>query len=94
MKYFPFFFKLDIQDCLIIGGGDVAERKADLLIKAKAKITLVAPKISDYILGLEKEKKLDNVLKKLDSMSSKVVKMSNDLSSLNLEKNQLSLNKK
>ncbi len=59
MKYFPFFFKLDIQDCLIIGGGDVAERKADLLIKAKAKITLVAPKISDYILGLEKEKKLD-----------------------------------
>ena len=33
MKYFPFFFKLDIQDCLIIGGGDVAERKADLLIK-------------------------------------------------------------
>lgn len=58
MKYFPFFFKLNVQDCLIIGGGDVAERKADLLIKAKAKITLVAPEISDYILGLEKEKKL------------------------------------
>ncbi len=58
MKYFPFFFKLNSQNCLIIGGGDVAERKVDLLIKAKAKITLVAPKISDYILALEKEKKI------------------------------------
>ena len=38
---------------------------------------------------VEKEKKLDNVLKKLNSMSNKVLKMNNDIDSLNLEKNQL-----
>jgi len=58
MKYFPFFLKLSEQSCLVIGGGDVAERKVDLLIKADAQITLIAPEISDHILSLEKEKKL------------------------------------
>ena len=38
---------------------------------------------------LEKEKKLENVLKKLKIMSNKVIKMNNDINSLNLEKNQL-----
>ena len=57
MKYFPFFLKLSEQSCLVIGGGDVAERKVDLLIKADAQITLIAPEISDHILSLEKEKK-------------------------------------
>ncbi|MED5430409.1 MAG: siroheme synthase CysG [Pseudomonadota bacterium] len=66
MKYFPFFFKLDNQNCLIIGGGDVAERKADLLIKANANITLIAPEISDYLLNLEKEKKISCQKEKYD----------------------------
>ncbi len=39
--------------------------------------------------NLEKEKKLEGVLKKLNSMSDKVGKMNNDIKSLNLEKNQL-----
>ena len=38
---------------------------------------------------LEKEKKLENVLKKLNTMSNRVAKMSNDINSLHLEKNQL-----
>ena len=38
---------------------------------------------------LEKEKKLENVLKKLNTMSNRVFKMNNDINSLNLEKNQL-----
>ncbi|MEC7832877.1 MAG: siroheme synthase CysG [Pseudomonadota bacterium] len=66
MKYFPFFFKLDNQNCLIIGGGDVAERKVDLLIKANANITLIAPEISDYLLNLEKEKKISCQKEKYD----------------------------
>jgi len=38
---------------------------------------------------VEKEKKLELVLKKLSTMSNRVVKMNNDIDSLNLEKNQL-----
>ena len=54
MKYFPFFLQLDQLPCLIIGGGSVAERKLDLLIKAKADITVISIEFSDYILDLAK----------------------------------------
>ena len=43
---------------------------------------------------MQKEKKLDNILKKLNLMSGQVVKMNKDINSLNLEKNQLIREKK
>ena len=55
MKYFPFFLQLDKLPCLIVGGGDVAERKIDLLIKANADITIVSIDFTDYILELAKK---------------------------------------
>ncbi len=56
MKYFPFFVNLSKKNVLLIGGGDIAERKVDLLIKVNAKITLVAPNFTDYIQDLAKQK--------------------------------------
>jgi uroporphyrin-III C-methyltransferase/precorrin-2 dehydrogenase/sirohydrochlorin ferrochelatase len=46
MEYLPIFIDLKQQECLVIGGGDIAARKASLLIKAQAKVTLVAPALS------------------------------------------------
>ena len=46
MKYLPLFIDLKDRPCLIIGGGEVAARKANLLIQANAKVTIVSPKIS------------------------------------------------
>ena len=54
MKYFPFFLQLNKLPCLIVGGGSVAERKLDLLIKANADITVISLDFSDYILELSK----------------------------------------
>ena len=54
MKYFPFFLQLEKLPCLIVGGGSVAERKLDLLIKASADITIVSVDFTDYILELAK----------------------------------------
>ena len=54
MKYFPFFLQLDQLPCLIVGGGSVAERKLDLLVKAKADITVISLEFSDYIRDLAK----------------------------------------
>lgn len=42
MKSFPFFFKLENLACLVVGGGEGARHKANLLHKAGADITLVA----------------------------------------------------
>ena len=52
MKYFPFFMELSKQPVLLVGGGEVAERKLDLLLKANAKLTIVSPEFTDYISEL------------------------------------------
>ena len=52
MNTFPLFFKLEDRKVLIVGGGDVALRKADLLSRAGARITILAPHISDEIQAL------------------------------------------
>ena len=57
MKYFPFFLQLEKLPCLVVGGGSVAERKLDLLIKANADITVVSSDFTDYVLELSKSHK-------------------------------------
>ena len=52
MNTFPLFFKLDNRKVLIVGGGDVALRKADLLSRAGANITVVAPDICAELQAL------------------------------------------
>ena len=54
MKYFPFFLQLNKLPCLVVGGGSVAERKLDLLVKANADITVISLDFSGYILELSK----------------------------------------
>jgi len=45
MNYFPAFFDLSAQKVLIVGGGEVALRKLELLSRTGAKVTVVAPRI-------------------------------------------------
>ena len=61
MKYFPFFLQLEKLPCLIVGGGSVAERKLDLLIKASADITIVSVDFTDYILEDWESKEEGNI---------------------------------
>jgi uroporphyrin-III C-methyltransferase/precorrin-2 dehydrogenase/sirohydrochlorin ferrochelatase len=45
MKYLPIFLNIKDKLCLVVGGGDVATRKAGLLLEAGAKVRVVAPHI-------------------------------------------------
>ena len=44
--YLPLLFKEGLR-CLIVGGGEVASRKIDILLDIPCDITIVAPQISD-----------------------------------------------
>lgn len=45
MAYFPMFVSLENKKCVIIGGGKVAARKAETLVKFGADVTVIAPEI-------------------------------------------------
>ena len=49
MKYLPVFLKLEGRPCLVVGGGKVAARKVAMLLRAGAKISLVAPALCDEL---------------------------------------------
>lgn len=46
MDYLPIFLNIKEQRCLVVGGGDVATRKATMLLRAGAQVHVVAPAIS------------------------------------------------
>jgi uroporphyrin-III C-methyltransferase/precorrin-2 dehydrogenase/sirohydrochlorin ferrochelatase len=45
MEYLPIFLRLQNAPCLVVGGGAVAARKVGLLLKAGARVTVVAPEL-------------------------------------------------
>ncbi|HET8731677.1 MAG TPA: NAD(P)-dependent oxidoreductase, partial [Moraxellaceae bacterium] len=45
MDYLPIFLNLREQRCLVVGGGDVALRKATMLLRAGGQVHVVAPVI-------------------------------------------------
>lgn len=52
MKYFPIFVDAQHIHCLVVGAGEVAARKCELLLKTPAKITIVAPWVCDTVKKL------------------------------------------
>lgn len=49
MDYFPIFVRLANEPVLVIGGGEVAARKIELLLRSGAKVTVVAPALIDSL---------------------------------------------
>lgn len=53
MDYFPLFIKLKNQPCLVVGAGDIAARKIELLGRSGAQITVVAEQFGDSVLAMQ-----------------------------------------
>ena len=58
MPYFPLFVDLTDKCILVVGGGKVATHKVKKLLQFGAKITVVAPKVSNELKKLQKEGKI------------------------------------
>ncbi|GBU20671.1 hypothetical protein R80B4_00550 [Fibrobacteres bacterium R8-0-B4] len=48
-SFFPLFIDLNGKKILIVGGGNVAERRLKVLASFGASITVISPKITEYI---------------------------------------------
>ena len=49
MDFFPIFLNIRNRNCLVVGGGEIAARKVELLLKANALITVISPNLCEAL---------------------------------------------
>ena len=57
-SYYPIMLKIEGKPCKVIGGGRVAERKINTLLKHGADVTLISPKITEGLSMLVEKGKI------------------------------------
>ena len=55
MKYYPIFLDIRGKICVIVGGGEVAARKAERLLDCDAKVFIISPKLSPALAALKEK---------------------------------------
>jgi uroporphyrin-III C-methyltransferase/precorrin-2 dehydrogenase/sirohydrochlorin ferrochelatase len=63
MDFLPIFANVRNKLCLVVGGGDVAKRKASVLLDAGAKVRVVAPEIDSELSAL---KNVESIVARFD----------------------------
>ncbi|WP_386687089.1 MULTISPECIES: siroheme synthase CysG [unclassified Lonepinella] len=61
MNYFPFFAELKNRPVLVVGGGSVALRKIEALLKANASIKVVAERLNSAVQNLKDLGKIEHI---------------------------------
>ena len=67
MDHLPVFINLRQKPCLVVGGGVIALRKVNLLLKAQAKIKCISPEFCSGLIDLSKNNALDLIEKHFES---------------------------
>jgi len=63
MGYYPVFLELAGRRCVVIGGGAVAERKVEGLLRSQAAITVISPRQTKLLKTWAGEKKIDVIVR-------------------------------
>ncbi|HAH20523.1 MAG: hypothetical protein A2Y00_05020 [Omnitrophica WOR_2 bacterium GWF2_43_52] len=58
MRYYPILLDLKGKECVVVGGGSVAQRKVYALLKAGARVKVISPKLTKGLRELKKKKKI------------------------------------
>ena len=92
MNYLPIFIDIKQQPCLVVGGGDIAYRKINLLLKADAAVTCVSKECCDGIVQLVQSNKITHIEKAFevtDINSQVLIVSATDDSTLNAHVSEL-----
>lgn len=71
MDHLPIFVNIRKKPCIVIGGGDIALRKINLLLKAKAKVYCLSPVFCKGIKNLSKDGHITLINKSFDQTDIK-----------------------
>jgi siroheme synthase-like protein len=58
MSYFPIYLEMTGRRCLVVGGGEVAERKIASLLESRAEVTVISPDASETITRWSKKQSI------------------------------------
>ena len=86
MRYLPIWLDVKDKDCLMVGGGEVAARKAEMLLKSGALLTVVAPKLGVNLQNLVdagQVQHLERVFEQADLQGKRLVVAATDIESVN-----------
>ncbi len=53
--YYPIFLNIQGKKCVVVGGGEVAERKARALVEQGASVTVISARVSDGLTQLAEQ---------------------------------------
>ncbi len=60
-SFYPAFINLNGKDCIVVGGGRIAERKVLTLIKCGARVKVISPSLTNRLEKLKKKGKIDHI---------------------------------
>jgi uroporphyrin-III C-methyltransferase/precorrin-2 dehydrogenase/sirohydrochlorin ferrochelatase len=69
MQHLPLFAELENRACLVVGGGTVAERRVTQLLEARARVTVISPRLTEALTELAADGRIDVDRNSYDSQS-------------------------
>jgi precorrin-2 dehydrogenase/sirohydrochlorin ferrochelatase len=61
LKYYPVFLDIKDKKCVIVGGGEVAARKAERLLDCGAKVVVISPKLTPELAALKDKNLISHI---------------------------------
>ncbi len=66
-RYYPMMMDVKGRNCLVVGGGDVAARKVEMLVKCGASVKIVAPELDASLAPLVDDGRITHIKEGYDS---------------------------
>ncbi len=67
MKYYPVFWNIAGKKCVVVGGGEVAERKVKRLLESGAKVFIISSRLTPELARLNEENIIGHIAKEYSS---------------------------
>jgi precorrin-2 dehydrogenase/sirohydrochlorin ferrochelatase len=61
LKYYPVFWNIAGKKCVVVGGGEVAERKVKRLLECGAKVIVISPQLTPELAQLNEKKIIGHI---------------------------------